>query len=122
MKFDDLDTMMRVFETAHDHCVLPGLYMVARLDGRDFTRLTKERHAFERPFDLRFRDLMIATTEHLMACGFRMHVRICGERRNLPTLSSGRDHLWPQTAKTDLDSRRRGQREILLAARRRGGI
>jgi hypothetical protein len=28
MKFDDLDTKMRVYETAHDHCVLPGLYMV----------------------------------------------------------------------------------------------
>ncbi|MGL5807176.1 MAG: tRNA(His) guanylyltransferase Thg1 family protein, partial [Xenococcaceae cyanobacterium] len=29
MKFDDLDTKMRVYETAHDYCVLPGLYMVA---------------------------------------------------------------------------------------------
>ena len=36
MKFDDLDDRMRVFETAHDLCVLPGLYMVARLDGRGF--------------------------------------------------------------------------------------
>ena len=44
MKFDELDTRMRVFETAHDHCVLPELYMVARLDGRGFTRLTKEVH------------------------------------------------------------------------------
>ena len=34
MKFDDLDAKMRVYETSHDHCVLPGLYMVARLDGR----------------------------------------------------------------------------------------
>lgn len=25
MQFDTLDTTMRVFETAHDHCVLPGL-------------------------------------------------------------------------------------------------
>ena len=37
MKFDDLDGKMRVFETAHDHCVLPGIYIVARLDGRGFT-------------------------------------------------------------------------------------
>jgi len=36
-----------VFETAHDLCVLPGLHMVARLDGRGFTRLTKEVHQFE---------------------------------------------------------------------------
>lgn len=71
MKFDDLDAQMRVFETAHDLCVLPGIFMVARLDGRGFTRLTKEIHQFEAPFDERFRDHMIATAEHLMNCGFR---------------------------------------------------
>lgn len=42
MKFDDLDARMRVFETVHDQCVLPGIFMVARLDGRSFTKLTKE--------------------------------------------------------------------------------
>jgi tRNA(His) guanylyltransferase len=42
MKFDELDKKMRIYETAHDLCVLPGIYMVARLDGRGFTRLTKE--------------------------------------------------------------------------------
>lgn len=72
MKFDDLDAKMRIFETAHDHCVLPGLHIVARLDGRGFTRLTKEVHRFEAPFDEKFRDLMLATTAHLMDCGFRM--------------------------------------------------
>ena len=29
MKFDDLDAKMRRFEAAHDHCVLPGIFMVA---------------------------------------------------------------------------------------------
>ena len=73
MKFDELDQKMRVFETAHDHCVLPGLYMVARLDGRGFTRLTKEIHQFEAPFDPRFRDLMFGTAEYLMtSCGFHI--------------------------------------------------
>ncbi len=72
MKFDDLDTKMRVFETAADMCVLPGLYMVARIDGRSFTRLTRETHHFEAPYDLRFRDYMVATVEHLMQCGFRV--------------------------------------------------
>ena len=62
---------MRVFETNHDHAVLPGLFMVARLDGRNFTRLTKDVHNFERPFDILFRDHMVATVEHLMNCGFR---------------------------------------------------
>lgn len=71
MKFDELDEKMRVFETAHDLCVLPGIYMVARLDGRSFTRLTKEVHQFEAPFDARFRDMLLATAEHLMTgCGF----------------------------------------------------
>lgn len=73
MKFDELDERMRVFETAHDLCVLPGLFLVARLDGRGFTRLTKEVHRFEAPFDERFRDLMLATAEHLMtASGFQV--------------------------------------------------
>lgn len=72
MKFDDLDTKMRVFETGHDRCVLPGVYIVARLDGRSFTRLTKEIHNFEAPFDERFRDAMIETVEHLMDCGFQI--------------------------------------------------
>lgn len=71
MKFSELDKRMRVFETAHDHCVLPGIYMVARIDGRGFTRLTREVHKFEAPFDEALRDHMIATTQHLMDCGFR---------------------------------------------------
>ena len=72
MKFDDLDKKMRGFETSADLCVLPSMYMVARLDGRSFTRLTKEACQFEVPFDVRFRDLMVATTESLMTCGFRV--------------------------------------------------
>lgn len=72
MKFDDLDDRMRVYETAHDLCVLPGMYMVARLDGRSFTKLTKEVYKFDSPFDVRFRDMMLDTVEHLMNCGFRV--------------------------------------------------
>jgi tRNA(His) 5'-end guanylyltransferase len=72
MKFDDLDRQMRVYETSHDFCVLPGLYIVARLDGRSFTRLTKEVHQFNAPFDERMRDYMLDTVEHLMQCGFKI--------------------------------------------------
>ena len=72
MKFDDLDKKMRVFETAHDHCVLPGIFMVARIDGRNFTRLTKEIIGFEAPYDVKFRDYMVETIKHLMTCGFRI--------------------------------------------------
>ena len=46
MQFELLDKMMRVFETAHDHYVLPGIYMGARLDGRNFIRLIKEKYHF----------------------------------------------------------------------------
>ena len=72
MKFDELDAKMRVFETAHDVCVLPQMFMVARLDGRNFTRLTKETHQFEAPFDARMRDMMVSTVKHLMNCGFNV--------------------------------------------------
>lgn len=72
MKFDDLDKKMRVFETTYDHRVLPEIYMVARIDGRAFTRLTREIHKFNAPFDECFRDYMVATTKHLMNCGFNV--------------------------------------------------
>lgn len=72
MKFDDLDQKLRVFETSHDLVVIPGIFMVARIDGRSFTRLTKDVHKFEAPYDIRFRDMMVATVKHLMDCGFRI--------------------------------------------------
>lgn len=72
MKFDELDKKMRIFETAHDICVLPNIFMVARIDGRSFTRLTKEVHKFDAPFDVRMRDMMAETTKHLMNCGFNV--------------------------------------------------
>ncbi len=72
MKFDQLDRRMRIYETAHDHCVLPGIHIVARIDGRSFSQLTRSaEHKLEAPYDLRFRDCMIATLEHLVvASGF----------------------------------------------------
>ena len=72
MHFNELDAIMRVYEEVHDYAVLPNIYMVARLDGRNFTRLTKDTHRFAAPFDERFRDYMLATVEHLMNCGFKV--------------------------------------------------
>ena len=72
MKFDDLDARMRVYETAHDQLIPPGIFLVVRLDGRGFTRLTKELLDLEAPFDSRFSDFMATTVEHLMQCGFRV--------------------------------------------------
>lgn len=72
MRFDDLDKRLRVFETAYDFCIPPEQYIVVRLDGKGFTRLTKDVWNFEAPFDIKFRDLMVDTTEHLMSCGFNI--------------------------------------------------
>ena len=72
MNFDDLDKKMRVYEKSIDQCILPELYMAARLDGRSFSRLTKEICAIEAPFDTRFRDMMVETVKALMDCGFRV--------------------------------------------------
>lgn len=71
MRFQELDDKMRVFETAADVCVLPGIYMVARLDGRGFTKLTKNG-TFKVPFDERFNSMMVDTTRSLMTCGFEI--------------------------------------------------
>ena len=72
MTFDNFDKKMRAYEQSLDQIILPEIYMVARLDGRGFTKLTKEICKFEVPFDVCFRDMMLHTVEHLMDCGFRV--------------------------------------------------
>lgn len=72
MKKSDIEKRIRHLETANDYTVLPGIPMVARIDGRNFSRLTKELHDFERPFDARLHEMMLQTTEHLMECGFQI--------------------------------------------------
>lgn len=72
MKFDDFDRKMRIYEESLDQYILPDMYILARLDGRSFTRLTKEVCQFEAPFDVRFRDLMTDTVKALMNTGFRI--------------------------------------------------
>ena len=72
MRSDDLETRLRRFETALDAPIPAGFQIVARLDGRSFTRLTHEICNFEAPFDRGFHDLMASTSRHLMACGFNI--------------------------------------------------
>jgi tRNA(His) 5'-end guanylyltransferase len=72
MKFNELDKKMRIYETTGDTSVLPDIYIVARIDGRGFTKLTKDVHQFEAPYDVRFRDLMVETVKSLMLCGFKV--------------------------------------------------
>lgn len=72
MRFDELERRMRAFESAQDLRSLPGVHVVARLDGRSFTRLTKATLPLRRPFDPLFRDAMLATCEHLLGVGLRV--------------------------------------------------
>lgn len=65
MRFDDFDKKMRMYEQSLDQNILPDMYMVARLDGRGFTKFTKKA-GFEKPFDEGFRNLMNDTVEYLM--------------------------------------------------------
>ncbi|MEL6349645.1 MAG: tRNA(His) guanylyltransferase Thg1 family protein [Myxococcota bacterium] len=65
MRFADLDARMRAIESADDPQVPMGRFVVARLDGRGFTRLTKQTLDLNRPFDERFWDWMLATATHL---------------------------------------------------------
>lgn len=66
MKFDDLDAKMRVYEQSLDQIIPPENYLIARLDGRSFTRLTKDGCRFETPFDERFNKMMVETVKMVM--------------------------------------------------------
>lgn len=72
LKFDELDSRMRIFESLNDEYVLPEIYIIARMDGRGFTKITKEICQFEVPFDVKFRNYMTETVLHLMNVGFRV--------------------------------------------------
>lgn len=64
---------MRIYETVNDDCVLPGLWVVVRLDGRGFTGLTRDPGMnFEAPFDKRFSEYMSVVAGGIMNdMGFR---------------------------------------------------
>ena len=54
MKFDDLDRLMRPYETAYDFCVPMGNHIVVRLDGRGFTASPKTSGSLTRPLTRAF--------------------------------------------------------------------
>ncbi len=72
MNFELLNQKMRKYEQSLDVKIPPELYLAVRIDGRSFTRLTKEQCPMEAPFDMRFRDCMVGTVKYLMDCGFRV--------------------------------------------------
>lgn len=73
MKFDIFDRQMRSFEQSLDRIMPNDIYMVARLDGHGFTRLTKIDWDLKRPFDERFHDVMLHSLNHLVEdCNFNI--------------------------------------------------
>jgi tRNA(His) 5'-end guanylyltransferase len=58
MDFKMFDAKMREHEASMDVCVPVDSYMIARLDGHGFSKLTK-RLKFEKPFDEKFHAMML---------------------------------------------------------------
>lgn len=74
MKFDDLEARFRSLETRFDARLPDEKWIVARLDGRGFTRLTKRALLLEKPFDPRFHDAMKRALSHVCDCGFAVRL------------------------------------------------
>jgi tRNA(His) 5'-end guanylyltransferase len=64
VKHHDFEQRMRALEYFHSLRLLPGAWPVLRVDGRGFSRFTETR--FDKPFDIRFRDLMVTTARTLL--------------------------------------------------------
>ena len=58
------ENRMRELEYFHNLRLLPGAWVVVRVDGRGFSRFTESR--FEKPFDLKFHGLMVHTAQALL--------------------------------------------------------
>jgi tRNA(His) 5'-end guanylyltransferase len=61
---DEFESRQRAREYFHALTVLPGAWTVVRVDGRGFSRFTEQR--FDKPFDPRFSELMVATARDLL--------------------------------------------------------
>lgn len=63
MDSDSFEAKMREGEYFHTLRILPGAWVVIRVDG-SFSKFTEPR--FEKPFDLKFHEMMAKTTEVLL--------------------------------------------------------
>ncbi len=70
MKFNDFDQLMRQYEEALDQTLLPNLWPLVRLDGRNFGQLVKA-NSIQSPFDTKLHQAMVQTAQRLMNCGFQ---------------------------------------------------
>ena len=64
MNSNTFEQRMRALEYFHSLRVLPGAWIVLRVDGRSFSRFTAQR--FKKPFDETFRDYMTRTAQALL--------------------------------------------------------
>jgi tRNA(His) 5'-end guanylyltransferase len=64
MKREGFEKRMRALECFHPLRLLSGAWVVVRVDGRGFSRLTASR--FEKPFDETFHTLMVHTAQALL--------------------------------------------------------
>lgn len=64
MNTDEFEGRMRSFEYFHSLRIPPEVWVVIRVDGRSFSRLTEE--GFERPFDEKFHSMMVGTSRALL--------------------------------------------------------
>lgn len=64
MKMCDLEDKMRKFECYHSDRVLPNTWIVIRVDGKGFSKLT-ENNNFTKPFSNTFSDYMVKTATTL---------------------------------------------------------
>jgi len=65
MKFENLDTRMRTGEAFHSLRVPPGVFIIVRVDGRSFSKLTER--ITEKPFDARFHGWMVEAAKGLLS-------------------------------------------------------
>jgi tRNA(His) guanylyltransferase len=61
---DSFEKRMRQLEYFHSLRLLPGAWVVIRVDGRGFSRFTESR--FEKPFDSEFHNMMLQTASALL--------------------------------------------------------
>lgn len=64
VKNEEFEARMRAMECFHSLRLLPGAWPIVRVDGRSFSRFTESR--FEKPFDARFREMMVTTATALL--------------------------------------------------------
>ena len=65
MNTTEFDKHMRAFENSNDPRIHPGMNVIVRLDGRNFSKLTRKILKLK-PFDVNMRDSMVYTVMHLM--------------------------------------------------------